>query len=119
MYRLALKNIILENTQLVASYVSISTLENRRIYHKLCFIFKLVNGLVDAPDLLSMIYFNIPVRTVRSPYVFFVPYHRRNYALHSPLNSMILLANQYCKNLEFFGVSFNRFKRECRKLLFV
>ena len=115
-YKLCGDGIVLADTDLVASYLSVHTLENRRKYHKLCFLFKLLNGLIEAPILLALVGLNVSIRKVRTPRLFFIPVHKTNYALHSPLNSVLMIANE-CNTLEFFGISLNAFKKECRKLL--
>mgnify|MGYP005983694967 FL=1 len=115
-FKLYSNGLILDNIDLVASYLSIPSLETRRTYHKLCFLFKLLNGIIDAPELLCQVGINVPIRNVRGTRSFYTPFHKFNYALHSPLNSILAIANKH-NSLNYFGVSFTAFKRECQNLI--
>jgi len=45
--------------------ISLPTLKSRRVCANICFLFKLINGIIDSPSLLGRIEFNVPNRPQR------------------------------------------------------
>jgi len=56
------------------------------------FLYKTVNGLINCPELLSSLNFNVPQCQTRSKKTFYIQLQRTNYALVSPLNRLMKLA---------------------------
>lgn len=67
--------------------INLPALKNRRTMLNVCWIYKLIHGLVDSPYLLSKIYFNIPLRPRRSFELLFMNFCRTNYLQNEPLRS--------------------------------
>jgi hypothetical protein len=116
-YKLRTQNINFDDLHSVAAYMSLPSLKTRRDCHKLCFLHKIINYNVDSSDALLRIGFNVPLCNLRHPNLFHVYCHKQNYSYNSPLNSALRLANFYCNELDFCGVSTNKFKSDCRRLL--
>ena len=71
----------------------ISLAERRKIID-LKFLFKLVNGHLNCPKLFSCLKFNVPHCRTRSAKTFYIPFQRtKYYALSSPINRLIYVAN--------------------------
>lgn len=65
--------------------ISLKSLENRRLMLSQLFLYKISNGLVQCSELLEMLSFNVPCRTLRINNFFFIPFHRTNYCYHEPI----------------------------------
>ncbi|KAE9529676.1 hypothetical protein AGLY_011772 [Aphis glycines] len=77
----------------IRSSLNIPLLSSRRIESDLSFATSLLNGTVDAPDLLSSIPFRVPVHYTRNHFLYLVPSHRFNYSQNHPLHRMLRLLN--------------------------
>lgn len=76
--------------------ISIESLERRRMNANIFFIYDLLRGNLDAPQLLNRIVINEPVRSLRSNgnELIRVTTHRTNYGQNAPLNRMSRLFNR-------------------------
>lgn len=104
------------NYNQISTLLGLPTLENRRVLLDLIFLFKLVTGFVDSPELLYRIKFHVPPRTTRSQIQFHVEYHQTNYALNGPIQRCCRSANEYC-DMDVFVSSINAFKKHLLKRL--
>ncbi|KAL3276296.1 hypothetical protein HHI36_024194 [Cryptolaemus montrouzieri] len=78
---------------LVRNMFNLDYLAHRRQVFDLCFLYRLLNGSVECPDLLSMVELNIPARPTRHTPILRVRMHRNNYANNFFLYRTIKLAN--------------------------
>ncbi|KAF0724023.1 Uncharacterized protein FWK35_00030139, partial [Aphis craccivora] len=78
----------------VMDRLGLQSLADRRITINKVFLVKLINGLIDCPELLSKVNFKIPCVQVRSSYPFSIPLCTTNYSRNKPLNRMMRLANE-------------------------
>lgn len=99
------------------SLLGFTSLESRRQTQDLVFVYRLVNGLVDAPNLLGMLNFNVPAGTyqMRSQYLFRCPFHRTNYGFFSPISRIQRTFNNFCDRLDL-SKTFVSFKQICNRL---
>lgn len=89
--------------------IHLKTLVNRRNLMSVKFIYKLVCGFIDCPDLLGLINFNVPTRSLRHKFVFNLPICRSNYAANEPINRALKEFNRIsAQNIDIFD-NFNRF----------
>ncbi|KAG8248097.1 hypothetical protein J6590_047404 [Homalodisca vitripennis] len=87
----------------------ILSLSSRRVALDLIFLFKIVNGLVDCPELLRHIDLHVPAAThLLQP--FSRHSHRTVYVYQSVIPRLLRLRNA-AHQLEFFGVSMLVFRR--------
>jgi hypothetical protein len=70
------------------------SLADRRITINKVFLIKLINGLIDCPELLSKVNFKIPYVQVCSFYPFTIPLCTIDYSRNKPLNRMMRIANE-------------------------
>ncbi|KAG8287663.1 hypothetical protein J6590_031777 [Homalodisca vitripennis] len=98
----------------VESQFNFLTLHRRRQLTDLA-LFKLVNGLLDCPGLLSGIDFSISSGT-RSMTIFRRRYHRTYYAYHSGL-SRLLRAGSDAPHVDFFNETVASFRRQVASLV--
>lgn len=81
-------------------YLNIDTLQNRRIKSDISFLFKLLNGYIYCPDLLSNISFLVPGHSTRQTDTFYVPFQRTLYGKNAPLIRCMQHVNNF--NLDLF-----------------
>lgn len=79
----------------------LDALEVRRQIHDLKLFYKLVNGKVTSPWLLSKIKFRVPVRQTRTTSLFYVPLHHTNYGQNCFTTRCAKLAGEH-PSLDFF-----------------
>ncbi|CAG9836271.1 unnamed protein product [Diabrotica balteata] len=89
----------------------LSSLHDRRCQADLCFLFKVINGYVQDPELLSLISFNVNTRRTRNTEIFNIPFHSTNYGQNEPITRILRTANEHSNNLELFGISTAAFKK--------
>jgi ribonucleases P/MRP protein subunit RPP40 len=89
--------------------ITLPTLESRRIVAGVCFIFDLLSGRIDAPELLAQVPIHAPPRQLRVSEFLRLPTHRTNYGSFSPLDRMFRLFNAVA-NLFEPGMSREVFK---------
>lgn len=85
-----------------------TSLAERKKIIDLIFPYKIINSLINCPDLLSFLYFNVPYFQTRSTKSFHIPFPRTNYALVSPINRLMKIANDVQVHLFNFQ-TFNGF----------
>ena len=96
----------------ILKLLNIPTLENRRIMLDLIFLFKIVNGMIDSPELLQRIILKVPQRNTRCKDLFHLEFQRTNYCLNRPIRRMCQQGNSM--DVDFFSMSLNSFKRKIR-----
>lgn len=69
--------------------LSLPTLHSRRSLADQNFIMALLNGLLDAPDILSNISFRVPSRNTRNQGQFYIPAHSTSYGHNNPIHRML------------------------------
>ena len=97
----------------ILTILNMESLEIRRKRLDLCFIFKLLNGQVYCPCLISILSFLVPNRSTRQINTFYVPLQSTNYGKNAPMNRCMELVNTYnvdlflCTNVELFKIYLN------------
>lgn len=104
LYNLYEYNIFIRSFQIVS-------LEHRRHYIKLCYLYKILNYYVDDSYILARINISIPNAGIRHYRTFRDRLCTTNYTRYSPINHMMILYN----NIQFlecdiFADSFSRYK---------
>ena len=79
----------------------LKSLTERRINFDVTFIFKLFNGLIDAPDLLSKLPLAVPSYNSRYPIIFKCKFHATNYGYAAPLDRACRTLNNI-SNVDLF-----------------
>lgn len=98
-------------------FIYLKTLETRRNIAALTFLHDVICGPIDSPDLLNLVSFNVPARTLRqSSRFFFIDLHRTEYALNEPLTKAMKLFNRYSEKLDI-SFSSSQFKFVLNNLL--
>lgn len=92
------------------------TLEQRRYIATAVYLYKIVNSLVDSPQLLQLLMFNIPSYAHRSVLTFCIPPRRTNYIVNSPVYRMMDITNTF-KKLDIFCISINQLKTQAMEIL--
>lgn len=96
----------------ILKLLNIPTLENRREILDLFFLFKVVNGLIDSPQLLEKVDFRIPKRNTRCKDIFYLKCHNTNYCHNKPIQRLINTGNK--AQIDFFSTSLSTFKKKVK-----
>jgi hypothetical protein len=89
--------------------IDLPTLESRRELASVCFVFDLLTGRLDAPELLAQVPIHAPARQLRTSDFLRLNTHRTVYGTFSPLERMYRLFNEV-NHLFEFNISKNAFK---------
>lgn len=81
--------------------INMQSLSERRRNASLIFIFDLLTGRIDSPDLLILFSFNVPSRSLRTNNLLHVSLRRTNYGMFSPVSRLSYLLNQFVRYFEF------------------
>lgn len=94
---------------------NLTPLKSRRILKEICFIFKLLNNIIDCSYLLQRVNINIPRSVSRSPSFFYLTAENVAQTL-VPLYRFMYTSNEY-SDLDFSD-SYQSFLRQLQELLF-
>ena len=89
--------------------LNLPTLEERRTLLQRLFVFDMLNGNIDCPDVLQKINFYVPPRRLRNHQLLLILTHRTSYGQCNPIDMCCLKFNVVC-NMFDFNVSKYRFK---------
>lgn len=108
-----------ESVSQTRQLLGLSTLQTRRKKIDLIFFFKILNHLVDAPDLLSQVKFRIPASNTRLLKAFQVEKFNSNLGNNSPVARMSSFYNTICQEIDIFNISLHVFKIHLNRLYFL
>lgn len=100
----------------VGDYLSLQSLQSRRMAADLCFLRNLLSGEIDCSTLLDMITLNTCGRA-RNSELFRVPFHPTNYGYNSLMTRIVRLANRFSGSIDIFSDSTYAVKRKLAVLL--
>jgi hypothetical protein len=81
----------------IQASLNLDSLVNRRKYTDICFLSKLVNGVISCPELLQFINFHVPKFHSRSCPTFEIPFHRTSYGINNPIDRIARECNKLKK----------------------
>lgn len=100
----------------VRSRYGLLQLHVRRKMSDFVLLFKLLNNLIDSPELLAKIKFYVPTRHFRDQNLFMVPYRRTNLGYNSPICRILRNFNDYNPDsIDLYSMSLPLFKRKIRR----
>lgn len=102
-------------------FLNLSSLESRRIYFDISILYKILNNLIDSPDLLASVGLRVYPTNARNKSLFNIDFHRTNYGVNSPLNRMCNLTNNVLSNnnnVDIFSDSLSRFTNKVKQIVF-
>lgn len=79
----------------VLNFLNLTPLNDRRLLLLSKFLHKLITGVIDCPELLSLINFKINSLNTRNPMPFYPIFSNKNYVLNSPHNILMNAGNTY------------------------
>lgn len=104
LYNLYEYNIFIRSFQIVS-------LEHRRYYMKLCYLYKIVNYHIEDTYILARINISVPETRTRYYRTFCDKLCTTNYTKYSPINHMMILYNRIqLLGCDIFGDSFSKYK---------
>jgi hypothetical protein len=113
-YKLGIR-ILDHNYSCILSQLNLVTLGERRLHGDLKFIYRLLNGQVSCPELLTSVSFAIPPRELRNYNLFHIPFHTTNYGKHSPIERTLRYTNE--NNIDIVGVPYSEFLKSLRRIV--
>lgn len=90
--------------------INLELLSRRRSNSCILFMYDLVMGKIDSPELLSLVNFNVPARIARNFELLRIGYSRTNYGRYEPVSNLSILFNRV-NSLFNFNVSKANFKK--------
>lgn len=81
--------------------LSMDTLFTRRVACDLVFAFKIIQGLIDLPEILGRINFNTKINPRRQDNIIYLQTLRTNYERHQPFYRMCNTFNKFSAELDF------------------
>lgn len=98
---------------------NVPSLSSRRIRAQQMYLFKTINGLIDNPDLLQLISFNIGKSNLRKRSLFYLQTTKTLSHKMSPLLLMLRTYNHLSNKQDLdFSLSYNMYKKKlCKALL--
>lgn len=97
------------------SLLDIESLERRRFNSSVFFMFDVLSGKIDSPEILSLIPFRIPSRALREHALFATTPHRTNYGKNGPCDRLIANFNRVAEVFDF-GKPRQQFRTEIKSL---
>lgn len=95
------------------------SLKHRREIADAIFLFKILNNLIDCPDLISLINFKIKAKQTRNNDLFALKTFKSNIGKNCPINRMLSLAsslNNSPLNIDFFNTNINILRSKLSEL---
>lgn len=99
------------------SRYNLITLYNRRVYHSIVYLYKVINNLTLDPDTLEKVCILVPNLKTRSNRTFYLPILRKNYVMRSPTFTMMINYNNLQQHCDIFGDTFQTFVRNLKHAL--
>lgn len=90
---------------------SLKTLDERRKSADMQFLFKLINGLIDSPEILQLLDIQVPRLSARNPQTFYLSRPRTNIDKFSPLRRACNLYNSVQDQFDILNSSLAAIKR--------
>ena len=102
----------------IMSRFGVRSLEHRRRVSDLSFLYRILNGLIDNPDVIALVNFNVPARCTRHTPLFRSPDYSSWVGHADPFHRICGIANQLHEGIDFFADTLSGFKiRTCRALI--
>lgn len=108
---------IRHSIELCKSYLGLANLHQRTKFFKICFMYKVLNNMYDMCLIYNYLTFNVPKYAVRKVPLFYLTHCETNYALQSPINSIMAACNLVSNDVDFFHGNFIKFKHLVRMSL--
>lgn len=97
--------------------LGILELSNRRKLQGIIFIKDIMDSNIDSPELLSILPFRIPTRSLRETHLFAIPFHRTNYGMNEPMTRCLQTFNWIANSVDITLDTYS-FKRSVLRLLY-
>ncbi|KAG7306859.1 hypothetical protein JYU34_008326 [Plutella xylostella] len=100
-------------------YYKMSPLNTRRKLLDICFLFKIIHGHINCPELLQRVNFSIPRSSSRlqNRKTFSLPQSKSNLGLHSPIYRMCSSTNYIRDEIDIFCGSITSLKSSLKRIL--
>ena len=88
-----------------------NSLESRRTYFDMLFLFKIFNNLLYSDNIIPLFPIHVPAKRTRSSNLFKLPQSNTNNYKYSCINRIMSVYNNQFSNLDLFHLSLNNFKK--------
>lgn len=89
--------------------LNLETLELRRLKKDLIFLYKVLHGMTNTPELLQLFPLNIPSHLTRHFNLFHTDHHQRHYLYNNPIDRLKRLANN--NDIDIFNCKLRDLKK--------
>lgn len=100
----------------IMEIMNLNSLEHRRLEASLIFLYKIINGTINSPEILELVTFNVNERRTRNAEIFNIPFHHTNYGQNESIVKMLNQANKHSSKIDLFNMSNTSFKRVVKTL---
>jgi len=97
--------VIDRNQKPLRRLLNINTLNSRRIFLDVVFVYKIVHGSINDNFLISLIDFSVPSFHCRNRSTFYTSKHRALNGFFSTINRVLVFSNYLYKDIDFFHSS--------------
>jgi len=88
----------------ILNYLNLIPLKTRRLKLLSKFLYKLISGLIDCPDLLYLINFKINSFNTKISELFYPVHSDKNYMLNCPANRFMIAGNSYTFDFNYLSL---------------
>lgn len=81
--------------------ISLESLEVRRTVARVLFLHRILTGEIDSPEILSLLYINVPSLNLRNNRFFNIAHSRTNYGRSSSINGLMIAYNANINLIDF------------------
>ena len=94
------------------------TLNTRSLFADLKFLYNLLSGTLNSPEILSLVSMDVHIRTLRRTDTFFMKPYRTDYAVDDNMTRLCKTDNNFSVLLDFFDSNSSRFESSLKRLNF-
>lgn len=91
-------------------------LESRRTIAEAIFLYKIINYIIDSPQILEQIGLQVPRLSTRSTHLFHLRTPRTNVLKYSPIYRMCTLFNELYSDVDIFCINLKKFRNILRSM---
>ena len=102
-----------DNVTLARAHFHLMTLADRRVLSDILFLFKTLNSIIQSPEVLAEIGFNVPQRSLRANDFFYIPFKNTFSAQSSPICRIMKHGNMFT-DIDYFHMTLNEVKKNIK-----
>lgn len=109
--------LVTENYTEACREIELFTLTERRVMVDAFYLYKIIHDVVNCPETISLLNFNVPNYNTRSTSTFMVPKYNTNCMNNSVIPRLMLAYNNLSNEIDIFAHSISNFKNLIKDLI--